>query len=121
MDWLVAKKSNKLHPFTWIAADTESVQVRMDNVSWGTSYSALIQDINYAGMMGAGKYDMKVAVPNVSAAGLPVRFFFGDPDRSFHIRLPIDNPDPDTLILHLDVPFLKSRPQFSPPSHPALV
>ena len=107
LDWLAAKKSNRSHPFTWIAADTESVQVRMDNVSWGTSYSALIQDINYAGMMSAGTYDMKVAVPNVSAAGLPVRFFFGDPDQSFHIRLPIDHSDATTLVLRLDVPFPK--------------
>ena len=79
----------------------------MDNVSWGTNYAALIQDINYASMMSTDEYELKVAVPNVSATGIPVRFFFGDPDRSFHIRLPIENPDPNTLILRLDVPFPK--------------
>ena len=79
----------------------------MDNVSWGTNYAALIQDINYASMMSTEEYELKVAVPNVSATGIPVRFFFGDPDRSFHIRLPIENPDPNTLILRLNVPFPK--------------
>ena len=77
----------------------------MDNISWGTNYAALIQDINFASMMSTDKYELKIAVPNVSAAGIPVRFFFGDPDRSFHICLPIDHPDPSTLILHLNVPF----------------
>ena len=87
MDWLEAKKSNRSHPFIWIAGDIESVQVRMDNISWETNYAALIQDITYASMMSADTYDLKVAIPNVSAAGIPVRFFFGDPDRSFHIRM----------------------------------
>ena len=105
LDWLEAKKSNKSHPFSWLASDTESVQVRMDNISWGTNYAALVQDISYASMLSANTYELKVAIPNVPAASIPVRFFFGDPDRSFHIRLPIDHPDPSTLILNLDVPF----------------
>ena len=57
LDWLEVKKSNKSHPFIWMAGDIESVQVWMDNISWGTNYAALIQDISYASMMNADTYD----------------------------------------------------------------
>ena len=60
LDWLEAKKSNKSHPFSWLASDIESVQVRMDNIPWGTNYTALVEDIGYEGMLGANTYQLTV-------------------------------------------------------------
>ena len=87
---LKAKEGQDI-PFNFMAADTESIPLK---ITWpkypgSSTWESLLLYISMQAASGVDKLEFTVARGGESACGLPTRFFFGNREWQFHIRMPV--------------------------------
>jgi hypothetical protein len=112
----ITRMGNSDDLFPFLAADTESVQLR---ITWahpekGSAFKALTEHIQMNSATGdVSQLSFRVARRNERACGFPVRFFVGNARHTIHVILPVVYKQSNTeMILMLDTDFIQEITEF---------